>query len=181
MSDHTPDHRHGSYSWLIPIATIVVVVGAVLAGLFLFNEPVPIDTIPEPPEEIPPGEVLYRQHCANCHGGSGGGVPNRYPPLVDTRWVLEDSERLILIVLHGMIGPIEVRGQVYDEYKPPLAHQLSDAEIATVLTYIRSSWGNEAPPIGEEEVARTRRAYPQPRDPWTVEALQERQPDEPVE
>lgn len=174
-SDQTPSTSRGhSYSWLIPIATIVVVVGAVIVGLVVFDEPTPIDTIPDSPEQLRPAPELYRTYCANCHGADGRGVPNRFPPLVDTRWVLEDDARLILITLHGMIGPMEVRGERYDEFMPPFSHRLADEELAAVLTYVRTSWENDGDEIDTEQVRRVREEYPQPRDPWTAEALEQR-------
>ncbi len=169
-----PGRRHSAYSWIIPLITTVVVVAAVVMGLMLDTRRVPLDHIPEPPSVIPPAETLYRQHCAACHGADGQGVPGRYPPLVDTRWVLEDDERLILIVLHGLRGPIEVHGELYDELMAPLGHRLSDEEIAAILSYVRHSWGNEAPAISADDVAEVRGAFPAPRSPWTVDTLQQR-------
>ncbi len=174
MGEDSPKKQHGSYTWVIPLIAVFVVTAAVIMGLFVFNEQVPLDTVPEPPEELPPAQTLYRNYCATCHGADGLGVARRYPPLVDTHWVLEDSERLVLITLHGLTGPIEVRGQTYDDYMPPLGHRLSDEEIAHLLTYVRNSWGNDAGAITADEVSQTRQDHPHPRDPWTAEELADR-------
>ena len=175
-SDHERPPTQGSgaaYSWLIPILTVFVVVAAVVLGLMLHNERPDPATIPEPPDELPPAETLYNQYCAGCHGADGEGRRGRYPPLVDTRWVLGNTERLILINLYGLRGPIEVRGQSYDDVMPGLGSRLSDEELAEILTYIRNSWGNEAPPITADDVARVRQQYPPPRGLFTAEDLED--------
>lgn len=169
-----PGQPHSAYSWVIPIVTVVVVVAAVVMGLMLDAHRVPLDHVPEPPAQLPPADQLYDQYCATCHGADGEGGAQRYPPLVDTPWVLEEDERLILIVLHGLRGPIEVHDRVYDDIMPPMGHQLSNEEIALILSYIRTSWGNDGSPIGADDVAQIRNEYPAPRDIWTVESLQER-------
>lgn len=102
-----------------------------------------------------PGEVLYNTYCSACHGRDGQGAPPRFPPVAETRWVTEDRERLITIMLQGLDGPITVRGELYNNPMP--AHDfMSDQEIAQVLTYVRSNFGNDADAIGEEEVRRMR-------------------------
>lgn len=168
------DPRGGTYSWLIPVIAIVVVVAAVVLGLMLHQNAPPPDEIPEAPDEIPSGEELYVEHCAHCHGRDGQGVGARFPPLVDTRWVLDDDERLILITLYGLRGPIEVRGQTYDAVMPGLSRHLSNEEAAELLTYVRTSWGNDGEQITVDDVASVRDDYPPPDDPWTVERLEER-------
>ena len=170
-----PERRAMSYSWLIPILTVVIVVAAVILGLVLQAQH--FDDDPEPPDELPPAEELYSRHCAMCHGEDGQGEGARFPPLVDTDWVLEDKERLILINLHGMRGPIEVRGQTYNDAMPGFARQLSNEEIAAILTYIRTSWGHDATEVSAEDVADVRRDYPSPHPSWTVEEFEERDQD----
>jgi len=101
------------------------------------------------------GKKVYDQYCVVCHQASGEGVPNAFPPIVQTEYVSGDTERLIDIVLNGMTGEIEVNGEVYNGVM--LAHNfLSDAEIADVITYVRSNFGNEAHAVTAEEVAAVR-------------------------
>ena len=101
------------------------------------------------------GKKVYDQYCVVCHQASGEGVPNAFPPIVQTEYVSGDTERLIDIVLNGMTGEIEVNGEVYNGVM--VAHNfLSDAEIADVITYVRSNFGNEAPAVTAEEVAAVR-------------------------
>lgn len=109
------------------------------------------------------GEEVFRRdaHCATCHQINGEGLPELYPTLVKTEWVEGNEERLIKIVLKGLWGPIEVNGKKFDPNKgtPPMmgfAPLLNDREIAGVLTYVRNSWGNQAPPVKPETVAKVR-------------------------
>lgn len=118
---------------------------------------------PEPtPTPAPPvllanqaGAAVYQRQCATCHQADGQGVPGAFPPLLNTDWVTGDSKRLIGVMLRGLSDPIEVNGQRYDGEMPPQV-VLSDEEIADVLTFVRSSFGNRAPPVTSAEVTRER-------------------------
>lgn len=108
-------------------------------------------------------EVFHRDgFCGTCHGGNGlGTIPNIYPPLVESKWVTGDVDRLTKLVLHGLWGPIEVNGKMYDPAKgiPPMTAfgpMLNDNEIAGVLTYIRNSWGNKADAVKPAQVKKVR-------------------------
>jgi mono/diheme cytochrome c family protein len=94
--------------------------------------------------------------CAACHGQSGEGT-NLGPPLAGSEWVNGPAENLIRIQLRGLQGPITVKGMEYHfpGGMPALGHQ-SDEDIAAVLTFIRSSFGNDAPAISPAEVAAMR-------------------------
>jgi mono/diheme cytochrome c family protein len=70
-----------------------------------------------------------------------------------------------------LIGDVEVQGQVYNGAMPAWGPSLSDAEIAAVATYIRSSWGNKALPITAETVAKARAAHAGRTTPWTIPEL----------
>lgn len=101
-----------------------------------------------------PGQLVYEQHCLTCHQSNGSGVPNLNPPLRGTDWVLGDKTRLINVVLKGLQGQ-EVDGDMYDNAMP--AHDfLSDAQIADVLSYVRSNFGNKADAITADEVKTAR-------------------------
>lgn len=103
-------------------------------------------------EEAPSeGETLYIQHCGSCHQRNGGGVPGMYPPLKGTETVKGDEEKLIRIVLEGMEGSIEVKGQRYDQPMPAQDH-LSDEEVAKVLSYVREEFGDGAGEVTAAEV-----------------------------
>jgi putative heme-binding domain-containing protein len=106
--------------------------------------------------------VFYEEgSCNTCHRDHGRGVTGIYPPLVGSEWVTGDTDRLIKLTLHGIWGPIRVAGRQYEPARgvPPMTAiglMFSDKEIAAVLTYVRNSWGNDAPAVSEEEVARVR-------------------------
>lgn len=100
------------------------------------------------------GQKVYEQYCLSCHQVNGSGVPNLNPPLRKTDWVLGDKTRLINVVLKGL-KDAEVEGDIYDNEMP--SHQfLTDAQIADVLTYIRSSFGNQASAITADDVTQVR-------------------------
>ena len=92
------------------------------------------------------GRQLYLTTCAGCHGSDGRGQPRFAPTLIGSDWVSGDERRLALILLHGMEGPIHVKGKRYDapEILPvmPSHSTMDDADIASILTYIRNEWGN---------------------------------------
>lgn len=119
---------------------------------------VDLSRVPEGPEpKVDPMLVGRRifNNCVSCHQSSGEGVAGKYPPLDGTRWVLGDDRILSRILLRGLRGPIEVLGEEYNG-EMPAWNQFSDRDIAAVLTYIRSSWGNDAPAVSEATVAAVR-------------------------
>lgn len=104
------------------------------------------------------GSRLYSQHCAACHMADGKGDGIRFPPLDGSEWVLGEKDILIDILLAGLDGEITVKGETYVGNMPPLDY-LTDKEIAEVLTYIRSNFGNDAVGVREDEVTLVRRGY----------------------
>lgn len=108
-------------------------------------------------ESIHPGKILYLQFCLACHMENGEGVPSLYPPLVQTEYVLGDKKRLIQTVIHGMEGPIEVKGEKFNNIMAKLDY-LRDEQIADVLTYVRSNFGNSADAVSAAEVRAVRSA-----------------------
>jgi mono/diheme cytochrome c family protein len=108
-----------------------------------------------PPVNTVSGKLLYQQYCMTCHQVDGAGAPNMIPPLIKTSLVRGAKTNLINIILKGLSGEMKVNGDTYDGEMPALAH-LKDKEIAAILTYIRSSFGNKATPITAFEVKKTR-------------------------
>jgi mono/diheme cytochrome c family protein len=102
------------------------------------------------------GAKLYEQHCAACHGEQGEGVPNAYPPLAGNRAVtMAHTENLLQIVLYGGFGAATAaHPRPYG--MPPFTLALTDAEIAAVLSTIRTSWGNHGTEVSPLEVHRMR-------------------------
>ena len=106
-------------------------------------------------KDLPRDQRLYNTFCGTCHQRNGKGVRGRMPPLAETDWVTGNKERLITVVLNGLQGPLEINGETYNSVMP--AHRfLKDEDIATILTYIRKSFGNQASAVSEEEVKTVR-------------------------
>lgn len=89
--------------------------------------------------------------CAACHQANGAGIPGAFPPLAESEWVNGPVENLIRIQLRGLMGPITVKGTAYNSVMPPNA-AMSDDEIAAVLTYIRSNFGNTSSAVTADQV-----------------------------
>ena len=89
------------------------------------------------------GQQVFSTTCIVCHQKNGGGVPHLNPSLIKTSYVLGDKSALIQIVLKGLNKPLEVEGETYNNVMPSFA-QLTDVQIADVLTYVRNSFGNKA-------------------------------------
>lgn len=123
--------------------------------------------------------ALGRQHflstCAGCHGMDGTGMARFAPPLIGSDWVLGDEKRLALILLHGLEGPIDVIGKIYDvpDILPvmPAHSTMDDATLTAILTYIRNEWGNNAGPVGKRLVGQTRVTTQGRVVPWTAKEL----------
>ena len=101
------------------------------------------------------GKAVYATTCLPCHMADGGGVPRMNPPLIKTPFVLGDKTRLIGIVLNGFSEDIEINGERYSNIMPPQV-QLTDVQVADVLTYVRNSFGNKASAVTVAEVKAVR-------------------------
>lgn len=120
------------------------------------------------------GKRIYTQNCVVCHQTSGLGMPGQFPPLVGSEWVVGGDwvadNHLVSILLHGMQGAVQVKGVTYNNAMPPWK-QLKDDQIAAVLTYIRSEWGNAAAPISPEYVKSMRDKTTARTEPWSQKEL----------
>ncbi|HXH99570.1 MAG TPA: c-type cytochrome [Sphingobacteriaceae bacterium] len=101
---------------------------------------------------------VYNTYCGSCHQRDGKGDGTRFPPLNQSEWVNNDKKRLISIVLNGLQGPIQVKGQPYNEVMPAHGSFLKDEEIAEVLTFIRSNFENTSDAVTSAEVAAVRKS-----------------------
>lgn len=120
------------------------------------------------------GRQVYNTYCSACHQPNGRGVPNQFPPLAGSDWVLtEGPNRIIRIVLHGLQGPITVNGVEYNNVMLPWRDQLSDEDIAAVVTFIRGNkdWGNDAGPATAAQVKVIREATARRDTAWTAQEL----------
>lgn len=101
------------------------------------------------------GKTIYATLCAACHQPHGFGLDGLAPPLVDSEWVLGKTDVLARIVMHGLAGPVKVSGRTYNLAMPPLP-QLTDEDIAGVLTYIRREWEHTAGAVETKTVTAIR-------------------------
>jgi cytochrome c oxidase cbb3-type subunit 2 len=109
-----------------------------------------------PSHDAQAGRDLYIANCSACHQASGEGLPGVFPPLKGSGVVnKDDAAKHIQVVLNGMQSA-RAGGVVYAAAMPPYAGALSDAEIADIIDYERSSWGNHGTPVTEAQVAAER-------------------------
>lgn len=106
-------------------------------------------------ELIETGKKIYMQACFACHQANGEGVANAFPPLAKADYLNADENRAIDVLLHGLSGEITVNGKKYNSIMP--SQQLSDSEVAAVLTYVYNSWGNKGSEITPEMVSKRRK------------------------
>lgn len=119
------------------------------------------------------GKVAYDTYCKLCHQDNGMGTPGQFPPLAGSEWVTGSPERLIRIPIHGVQGPIMVKGQEWALSMPAMGAGLSAGDLAALLTYVRQSWGNNAPAIKPEQAQAVMDATAGRSQPWTAQELQQ--------
>jgi len=166
---------------LFVFAALIFVGGVYIAHYAGDFEPMAFDpsrgrqaAVTEAPKAVDPmvlGGRLFNQNCAACHQLTGMGVAGSFPPLVDSEYVLGSEERLVRILLHGLSGPLTVRGATYNgampAFGPKSGYRFNEQKIAAVLTYVRNSWGNSAPAVTPEKVKEIMTAVGDRPGPWT--------------
>jgi len=162
------------------IAVVVLVAGCNVGGLFTSMEDAPVFKDPDAGKKVAeggvaaggPGKAVYGRICASCHLGNGKGVPgNNIPPLMASAMATGESHMPIRIVLHGLKGPIVRNGVSINGQMAAWKDQLSDQEIADVLTYVRSSFGNAAPAVAAADVTAAREKTASRVAPFTESEL----------
>jgi mono/diheme cytochrome c family protein len=113
---------------IISAATVIAVLGAGSAAF----------------AQSPTGQELFKENCSACHQITGKGIPGAFPSLAGDPFVMGPPELVASTVVHGRGG------------MPTFGPELTDVQIATILTYVRSAWGNQASPIAPETVAKVR-------------------------
>ncbi|MDP2139160.1 MAG: copper-containing nitrite reductase [Candidatus Didemnitutus sp.] len=98
------------------------------------------------------GKQVYMGVCFACHLPDGKGLPNVFPPLAASDFLLADRERSVRIVLKGLSGPVTVNGTTYNSAMPPHETALTDQQVADVLTYVFNSWGNSGDAFKADDV-----------------------------
>lgn len=122
-------------------------------------------------QQIAAGKKVYESICSACHQATGQGMAPSFPPLAGSDWVAGSEQRLVLLVLHGLEGPIEVNGVAYNGVMPAHKDQFDDQQIADLITYIRKSWGNNFEPVKPETVAELRKKHATRSKAWTASEL----------
>lgn len=130
--------------------------------LSLPANPPPEKTALNPPSQAPQtkaflaGGKLFEKNCAQCHGAQGEGVDGAYPALRGTPATQRESSlNLIQAVLHGGFSP-STQGNPRPYGMPPYQLVFNDREVASVLTFVRQSWGNSGAPVSELDVYQAR-------------------------
>lgn len=129
------------------------------------------DSVPVEIDYLALGEQVYaRAACIGCHQADGNGVANTYPPLGGSKYVASDDPTVtIKILIAGLAGPIEVKGNTYNGLMPAVG-ALSNDDLAGVTTYIRGSFGNTASAVSPEQIQAVRDEIGQ-RGNYTAEEL----------
>lgn len=135
---------------------------------------------PPPPKIVPlneaqtalfeKGKIVYNTLCTACHQPHGFGLDGLAPPLVDSEWVLGKPDILARIIMHGLAGPLKVSGRNFNLAMPPLP-QLTDEDVAGVITYIRREWEHTASPVDVKAVNAVREQNKGRAAMWTEEEL----------
>jgi nitrite reductase (NO-forming) len=111
--------------------------------------------------QLAAGQALFAGTCSTCHQADGRGLPDIFPPLAGSDFLMADKERSIGVVINGLQGPVTVNGKTWTSIMPPLSY-LADDEIANILTHVRNSWGNQGDAVSAAEVAAVRASTPRP-------------------
>jgi len=121
------------------------------------------------------GLELYRQYCSVCHGEAGGGTQNLAPPLDGSEYITGSTERLALIMLHGMQGPIHINGKRYEfnAAMPGIGNNpaISNKDVLSIILFLRNAFSTEGTSITEERIATLRELKPKDGTMYTEELL----------
>ncbi len=136
-----------------------------------FDEPKKVLLTEEEKKLFEEGKTLYQTTCGSCHQPHGLGQDGLAPALADSEWTTGSSQRLVRIALHGVRGPITVKGKLYEMDMPGLG-VLEDSQIASLLTYIRQEWGHNESAVSVQQVAKIRADTISREEAWKVEELE---------
>lgn len=121
------------------------------------------------------GNKLYSVKCAGCHGVDGRGDGANIPPLAGSEWVMDHSEQTAMVILNGVMGQISVAGKTYSSAMPAQGAGMSEDDLASLMTYIRNSFGNASGDITTAEMAKNAMAISSSRakagQPFTAPEL----------
>ncbi len=118
------------------------------------------------------GKQLYTTYCSACHAPDGkGATGGTFPPLAKSEWLTGKPDRAIQTVLHGLTGEVKVLGKSYNLAMPPQGAVINDNQIASILTYVRSSWGNKESAVTPAQIKTARIASAKRTTPWKEQEL----------
>ncbi len=123
------------------------------------------------PAQMAMGKGVYMTVCVACHQPNGAGLPMVFPPLTKSPYVSGPADRLAAIILKGNAGPFTFDGKLYNNIMVPQEAMLDDVKIAAVMTFVRASFENNAPPVNAEVVSETRKRFLDRKTPWTQPEL----------
>lgn len=122
-------------------------------------------------EQIDAGKAHYMTICVACHMPTGTGVPGAFPPLTKSHYVNGSVERFAAIILKGNNPPFVIDGKTYVVPMPPQEAALDDTKIASIMTFVRGSFGNEGGLVTPEVVAAARKKFADRKTPWNQAEL----------
>ena len=123
------------------------------------SQPVAQPSAAQSPDDAAAGQKLYARHCLSCHQADGGGVPNMQPAIAGGTWVKGSPDALAAFVMTGGFDSAQRKDSAVDNVMPPFA-QLSDEDLAAILTYIRQKFGGGASAVDAALVAGARANLP---------------------
>ena len=144
-------------SVVLNIAAVMAAACATAAEPVVAPAPAPATQAAAPADARPPGQRLYGRHCLSCHQADGGGVPNMQPPIAGGTWVKGDPRALALFVMTGGFDSAQRKDSDVGNVMPPF-RQLSDEELAEILTYIRAKCGDGASAVTAADIAGARKS-----------------------
>lgn len=132
--------------------TLVAFLCAIMLASFSFKSADQDDALKKSMEA---GKSIYEGVCLACHMNNGQGIPNVFPPLAESDYLMASVDRNIKNLIQGLQGEITVNGKKYNQVMP--ASGLNDEDIANVLNYVMNSWGNNAEKmVTQKKVAEVR-------------------------
>ncbi len=118
------------------------------------------------------GKELFQNLCTLCHMENGDGQPGTVPSLHGAPIANGSADRFARLLLHGMEGPVVVKGVTYEGVMPPATFD-EDESLAAVMTFVRNSWGNAAGAVGPDVTARVKKETAGRLKPWTAPELEQ--------
>ncbi|WP_049975609.1 c-type cytochrome [Chthoniobacter flavus] len=123
------------------------------------------------PDVLAKGKMRYMTICIACHQPTGMGLPMVFPSLVKSPYVNGPTDRFAAIILKGNIGAFTVDGKPFNNVMPPQEAVLRDEDIAAVMTFVRSNFGNTSGPVAPDVVTAARKKFADRKTSWTQPEL----------